>query len=159
MTCLVCLAAGVLLACAHGFTPPPEAKPATVPQAIAPEVAPEQTPTDAELIYEGMLALGQDGQPPDYGRARKAFDAIIKDHPNSRWKKLAERLVGLLNDISDCRRLADKLKAQQTDLAQENDQLKKDIRLQNEKLQAALTDIERLKNIEIELEKRDRLLR
>lgn len=106
----------------------------------------------------------------DHANARSDLETLLKTYPKSKWRAAAEQLIVLIDEGTSDRQLAEKSLAEKNRLSQENEQLKRQVRMLNEKLQtetAGLTqeneqlkkDIETLKNLEIELEKRDRKLR
>lgn len=154
-------------ACTHNLPPPGTIK------ALNQKVLSEKIAADVEMMHEGITWMGSPEDQTDYGRARAAFDTLVKTYPASRWRRLSEKLIHLIDTMDahrekeallsksredgaamlweneklkkDIASLNDKLKVEAAKLTEENDQLKKDIRL--------------LKNLEIELEKRDKTLR
>jgi len=130
-------------------------------------------PSDAELFQGGISHLGSTENPPDYDKARSNFDALVNRYPLSRWKGLSERIIHLLDAIQSCQAKnisADKALEDQQRLLLENEKLKKDVRHLNDKLKTETArlveeneqmkkDIQLLKNLEIQLEKRDKMYR
>jgi len=116
---------------------------------------------DTALFEEGLAYLNQAGGKPDYVKAKINFEVLVIAHPKSKWRPLSETLIHLIDHVrqgdektrSDLQ-LIEKLQSEKTRLTrelerhksennaliQENEQLKKDIRL--------------LKNLELQLEKR-----
>lgn len=131
------------------------------------------TSPDAELFQGGMFHLGSPEQPPDYGKAKAAFSALINTYPKSKWRGLSEQLIRLIDETQACQAksvLAEKTREDRERLVLENEKLKQDIRQLNDKLKADTArlseeneqlkkDIKLLKNLEIQLEKRDKTLR
>lgn len=168
-----CLGVCLIVACSPALSKSPvsgrEGAPATV-SAITDKLFP--TP-DEDLFCEGIAHLGVSGKAADYDRAKAAFAAIVQFYPKSKWTDPArtclafieERRIlieksardqGLIDTLrqekeealrnKESSRLAnEKLQAEAGRLLQENEQLKKDIQL--------------LKELEVELEKRDRMLK
>jgi len=158
----VCLLFVLFMACAS-LQPPPGSSPALD----------EKTPSDKDTFNQGLLYLGGQGQAVDHAKARANFDELLKTYPNSEWRNLSEILIGLIDDIGSCKEknnaeilLINKLNEEKARLLRENDQLKKESRrlleetvkssLENEQLKK---DIGRLKSLEVQLEKRGKMLR
>ncbi len=135
-------------------------------------------PPDEEFFMEGLRQLANPSAGPTaYGKARQAFERALSADPKSPWHEAALLGIDLLVTMNSYH---DKLNAEQesrvkltADTAkalQEIDQLKKEIRTLQEKYQAELAaiqqeneqlkkDIQLLKNLEIQLDKRDKQLR
>jgi hypothetical protein len=126
----------------------------------------------AYLIHEGVDNLGGPGKAPDYDRARAAFESLLRTFPDSHWRSLAELLIRLVDNIQSYEEMAifdqraiDRLKGDKNKLIQENEQLKKEVRMWSDKVQSETArliqendqlkqDIEQLKKLDIELDKR-----
>jgi len=133
----------------------------------------KKTPSDADIMHEGITYLGSPGRVAEYARARSAFDTLIKIYPESKWRPLAETMITLIDNRVSCQAnnlLAGRKEDDTSSLRQENERLKKEVRYLNEKLKtdtARLSeeneqmkkDIQLLKNLEVELEKREKMLR
>ena len=133
----------------------------------------KQTLSDAEIMHEGITYLGSPGQANDYVKARAAFETLLKNYPESKWRCLSETLIHLIDTMQSCRGkdlLLSKGEEDKTRLLQENEKLKKDVRYLNDKLKTETSriseeneqlkkDIQLLKNLEIQLEKRDKRFR
>lgn len=150
---------------------PPE--PAAAPPAASLPPAPL---ADRDQLLEGIAALARGGE-TDLSAARGIFAALVENHPRSRWRPAAETLMGLIDggrrareQMGQERLLKERALAERTRALQENDQLRKAVRDLTERLQAetaALTqendqlksDLQRLKTLEIELQRRERMLR
>jgi|GEM_PF-1779387 len=130
--------------------------------------------SDRELFEVGIAALERAGGPEDLAIARKAFAELPQAYPKSRWLRVAEVLVGM---IDEQRRLAESVRtgsrtaseaaAEITRLHRENEQLRKEMRQVQERLQAELAglqqeneqlkkDMKLLKELEIQLHQRNR---
>jgi hypothetical protein len=101
------------------------------------------TPTDEDLFLLGTSYLGNKELTPDYFNARVAFEKLIKTYPESRWRSASQRLINLLDEIQTCKTTSS------------NKEMRKVLK-ENEKLKQ---DLERLKRLEIESEKRAKKLR
>jgi hypothetical protein len=133
----------------------------------------KQTLSDADIIHEGITYLGSPGQSNDYVKARAAFETLLKNYSESKWRRLSETLIHLIDTMQSCREkdlLLGKGEEDKTRLLQENEKLKKDVRYLNDKLKTETSkiseeneqlkkDIQLLKNLEIQLEKRDKRFR
>jgi hypothetical protein len=131
---------------------------------------------ERDLLLNGVALLNLQDQ-PDPEKARSAFISLIQRYPEGRWRPAAEAFVRLIDERDALReaRLQDRLlikkaEGEKAKALQDNEHLKKTVRELTEKLQsemAALTqeneqlkkDIARLKALEVELEKRERMLR
>ena len=151
------------------------AAPAVKPVEEAP-AAPPRLSEDRDLLLDGVALLNLPER-PDPEKARLIFLSLIRRYPQSRWRPAAEAFIRLIDERDAFgemsrldRLLIDKTRTERLRALQENDHLKKAVRELTEKLQsetAALAqeneqlkgDIQRLKTLEIELQKRERLLR
>ena len=138
--------------------------------------APPRLFEERDLLLEGVALLNLPER-PDREKARSVFLSLRQRYPQSRWRPVAEAFIHLIDEKDAAlessrmdRLLVDKTRAERLKALQENDQLKKAVRELTEKFQsetAALAqeneqlkrDIERLKALEIELQKRERMLR
>jgi hypothetical protein len=130
-----------------------------------------------ELFFQGLQQLVEPVNKDEYEMARHTFEILVSSYPESKWRDTAQaalRLIGEMdsyrNKILSERNMVNKLLTDRTKALQDNEQLKKDFRLLNEKHQAEFAalqqeneqlkkDIQLLKNLEIQLEKREKLLR
>jgi hypothetical protein len=131
---------------------------------------------DRDLFDEGIAFLHNPDR-IDPAKARAVFASLLQRYPQSRWRAAAETLIRLIDAGEAARErdqkarlLTEQLLTERARALQENEQLKKTVRDLTEKLQAetgALNqendrlkqDLQRLKALEIELEKRERMLR
>ena len=142
-------------------------------------IAPETPPRlfeERDLLLDGVALLNLPER-PDPVKARSVFTSLIQRYPQSRWRPAAEAFIHLIDERDAFREvsrqghlLTDKVQGEKAKALQENDRLKKTVRELMEKLQLETTvltqeneqlkmDIQRLKALEIELEKRERTLR
>jgi hypothetical protein len=139
-------------------------------------VAPPRLFEERDLLMDGVALLNLPER-PDSEKARSVFLSLIQRYPQSRWRPAAEAFIRLIEERDASREmsrqdrlLVEKARTERSKAQQENDQLKKAVRELTEKLQsetAALAqeneqlkrDIQRLKALEIELQKRERMLR
>ena len=156
-----------------------EKKDVATPAVKAAEETPAAPPRlfeERDLLLDGVALLNLQDR-PDPAKARSVFISLIQRYPQSRWRSAAEAFIRLIDERNAFREvnrqdhlLIGKAQGENAKALQENDRLKKTVRELTEKLQsetAALTqeneqlkkDIQRLKALEIELEKRERTLR
>jgi hypothetical protein len=154
----------------------PVVKPVVVKPAEKNVTAPPRL-EDFDLLSEGIALLSRPGR-PDPMEARSVFASLLRRYPQSRWRPAAETFIRMIDEAEVSREmmnrqehlLMDKARVEQNRLLQENDSLRKTIRDLTERLQAetaALTqeneqlkkDLQSLKLLEIELQKRERMLR
>ena len=139
-------------------------------------VTPPRLTEDRNLFAEGLALLNQPDR-PEAMKARAVFVSLLEHYPQSRWRPASETFVRLIDDIEASREegrhgrlLAEQIREALAGVMQENEALKKEVRELTEKLQKETTafvqeneklkrDIKRLKELEIELEKRERMLR
>lgn len=151
------------------------AAPAVKPVEEAP-AEPTRLFEERDLLLDGVALLNLPER-PNPEKARSNFLSLIQRYPQSRWRPAAEAFIRLIDERNafgemsrQDRLLLDKTRTERSKALQENDLLKKTVRELTEKLQsetAALAqeneqlkkDIQRLKALEIELQKRERMLR
>jgi hypothetical protein len=132
---------------------------------------------DDYLLYGLSLMVNAPERPPDYEKAKIAFESLLKEHPASKWKESTTALLQILQEIRDrrenekfARALQEKNNQVRSNLAAENEKLVKANSALNEKMQSEIAklvqenerlkkDIELLKDLEIKLDRRERLLR
>ena len=160
-----CIATCLILACSPAMSKPPASAPSLTDKLFA---AP-----DEDLFCEGFAHLGLSGALADDDRAAAAFTTILQSYPKSKWADPASSCLGFIKGrramLEKCARdqgLIDALRQEKEEALRSRDSLK----LANEKLQAEVErrlqeneqlkkDIQLLKELEVELEKRDRMLR
>lgn len=138
--------------------------------------APSRLFEGGDLLLDGVELLNRPEQ-PDPAKARSVFISLIQRYPQSRLHSVAEAFIRLIDERDAFREanrqdrlLIEKAQTEKARALQENDNQKKTVRELTEKLQsetASLTheneqlkkDIQRLKALEIELQKRERMLR
>ncbi|MBI4619573.1 MAG: hypothetical protein HY739_05370 [Desulfobacterales bacterium] len=139
---------------------PPKGVPITKDKTVVKDKAiVDRSMSDTDLFHDAVSYLGNPEVTVDYLRARSAFELLVKTYPKSKWRNLSETFIRIIDDIKAYQAksisdqlLLDKAQADKGRLFQENEQLKKD----SEQLKK---DIQLLKNLEIQLEKRERTLR
>jgi hypothetical protein len=171
----------LFLAGCAATTPPAEERVVAVAVAASEPPAEERMAAprpveDRDLFLEGSALLNPPVG-PNTAKARAVFASLIQRYPQSRWRPAAENFIRLIDENREVLDVClqdhlreEKLRAERSAALQENETLKKAVRELKERLQtetAALiqeneklkTDLQRLKTLEIELEKRERMLR
>jgi hypothetical protein len=123
---------------------------------------PDQTPSAEDLFQEALTLLNN---PDTHGDTdiRTTLNRLIALYPESKWRPTAESLLLFINrqgeKMKEVRQLSDSLKVQKTKCEESDSQCRLEltrILQENEQLKK---DLENLKNLEIELEQRNRELR
>ncbi|PKN18238.1 MAG: hypothetical protein CVU71_12060 [Deltaproteobacteria bacterium HGW-Deltaproteobacteria-6] len=133
-----------------------------------------KAPSDKELFEEALFCLSNDKKEPDYQEAQSKLQNLVSQFPNSHLTTGAEALLLTLDRISALQTALkkEKLKTQgeQVKLTKEISRLKENaeqiegkysveiVKLQQENEQLK-KDIQQLKNLEIQLEKREKMIR
>lgn len=129
----------------------------------------KRSPSDTDIFSKGMSYLGNHEKAADYVKARGAFEELLKKFPRSKWRGLSEILIRLIDGMEKYNadmQLIERAKEEKIKLLKENEQIKKDNKQlleetaklvqENEQLKK---DIQLLKSLEVELEKREKMLR
>jgi DNA repair ATPase RecN len=132
---------------------------------------------DEELFIQGMQQLAGPSNPDTFAAARQNLEALLNGYPQSKWCDAARTALRLMGELETYRQrlpveqnLVQKLTTDKNRLLQENEQLKKDIRQLGEKYQTDTSelqqvndqlkkDLQLLKNLEIQLDRREKTLR
>lgn len=134
----------------------------------------QKVPSDHELFEEALSYLSNNEKEPNYIEAKIKLEKLIAQYPKSNWMNGAQALISSIDKISD---LQGKLKlerqktqADQGKLAKEIEGLRENNRQIDEKYSTEMTrlqqeneqlksDIQQLKKLEVQLEKREKMLR
>jgi len=132
---------------------------------------------DALVMQEGISWLGLSDKPADYVKARENFQILTQSYPDSEWHPHAEKFIQMIDALQSAqaemqsalaKSRADQKLAEK--MSEDNMQLKKEIHTLNSKCQterAGLVqeneqlkkDIELLKKLEVQLDRREKMLR
>lgn len=133
-----------------------------------------QDRSDEELFIEALSSLSNEKKEPNHDEAKLKLENLINQYPRSKWIGASRALLTSLDRIST---LQTQLKQERQRNQGENNKLSKEIELlrdNNKQLEDRLTaeivrlqqeneqlkrDIQQLKNLEIQLEKREKMLR
>jgi len=133
----------------------------------------KRSPADVDVFYQGISYLGDKEKSADYAKAKAAFEEVLKTYPKSKWRGLSENFIHLIDmeQLYEEQSRTDlqfiqKAKEDNAKLLKENEQVKKENRRlleetakliqENEQLKK---DIQLLKSLELQLEKREKMLR
>jgi hypothetical protein len=122
----------------------------------------------------GLAALDRAGGPDDLAAARKAFAELPQAYPKSRWLKVAEVFLRLIDEqerlalsVRTGEKKASAAEAENRRLQVENEHLRREVSLLKERLQTELAglqqeneqlkkDLKLLKELEVQLHQRNR---
>jgi hypothetical protein len=134
----------------------------------------QKEPGDKELFEEALVYLSNHEKEPNYMEVKARLENLVQQYPDSKWRKSAEALMLSMEKISvlQTRLKQEKLKAQadQSRLLKEIDGLKENFRQIEDRHTAEITklqqeneqlknDMQQLKKLEVQLEKREKMLR
>jgi hypothetical protein len=130
----------------------------------------ELSPSDADIINEALISLNNKEGKPDYYAARAKLAILIQEHPKSKWAGSAQALIQIIDNLLA---LQKKIEAESVALDKANAEkakLQKDYKYSEEKYQTETVklqqeneqlknDIALLKKLEIQLDKREKMLK
>lgn len=152
----------VFLGACASVPPPPPPPTAGSPTVVEQSVF-TKAPSDADIFKKGLSYLGNHEQAVDYEKAKEAFNELLTTYPGSKWRNISETMIRLIDELQSS---GEKFHADKAKLLKENELLKKDNRrLLEEKAKLVQEseqlkqDMERLKSLEVQLEKREKMLR
>lgn len=126
-------------------------------------VLPEQEPSAEDFLQEALMMLTNPNRTADNTEIRTALNRLLTLYPESKWRPTAESLLLFIDrqgeKMKETSQLYDRLKAQKTRCEESDSQCRLEltrILQENEQLKK---DLENLKNLEIELEQRNRVMR
>ena len=130
--------------------------------------------SDKELFEEALSYLSNKKKEPNYNEAKAKLENLLAQFPKSKWAAAAQALLSSLDRISalqvQIKQEKQKVQGEQVKLTKEIEGLRDSgkqiegkysaeiVRLQQENEQLK-KDIQQLKNLEIQLEKREKMLR
>lgn len=128
------------------------------------------SPSDTDIINEALAYLnGREGE-PDYNVARAKLKMLISEYPKSIWAESAQALILTIDNLLA---LQSEIKTDKEEFSKANAEkakLKKDYKYSQEKYQTEISalqqeneqlknDIALLKRLEIQLDKREKMLK
>ncbi|HUH66883.1 MAG TPA: hypothetical protein VLZ07_10660 [Syntrophales bacterium] len=130
-------------------------------------------PSDVDVFYQGVYYLGDKDRTAEYDKAKAAFGEVLTKYPKSKWRGLSETFIRLIEteqlfeeqSRTDVQ-VIESLKEDKAKLIKDNEQLRKENRKLLEETAKLLQeseqlkkDIQLLKSLEVQLEKREKMLR
>lgn len=131
-------------------------------------------PSDKELFENALFYLSNNTKEPNYNEAKARLENLIRQFPQSKWVAATQALLYSLDRISALQNQVKqekyRVQGEHVKLTKENEGLRINTRQIEEKYSAEIIrlqqeneqlkkDIQRLKNLEIQLEKREKMLR
>jgi hypothetical protein len=137
----------------------------------------ELSPSDTDILNEAFTYLSDAEGAPDYNAAKAKLGMLIQEHPKSKWAANAQILILTIDNLLALqakvkveKQAKDKAHADKSKLFKENESLRKEYKLLEERYQTETVklyqeneqlknDIALLKKLEIQLEKREKKLK
>jgi hypothetical protein len=169
---------------------PPVADQARPPQTVTPAVPADEaksstlgslfsteTKKDEELFLQALHQIAGPLNQETTSTARQKLESLLSDYPQSKWSDAARATLRLIGELDTYRQrlpieqdMVQKLATDRKRTLQENEQVKKELRLLSEKYQTELAelqqeneqlkkDLQLLKNLEMQLDRREKMLR
>ncbi len=107
------------------------------------------SPSDTDIFIGALNCLEDSESVSDYSAAREQLKIIVEKYPRSKWKNNAQSLIYIIQNLTQ-------LKA---NVAAENLKNSADRFKLIKEIEALKTDIQRLKDLEIQLEIREKKLK
>ena len=132
---------------------------------------------DEELFLQAMRQIADPLNQDSLATAKQTLESLLSGYPQSQWNDATRATLRLIGELDTYRQrlpieqdMVQKLATDKNRILQENEQLKKELRLLSEKYQADLVelqqeneqlkkDLQLLKNLEIQLDRRGKMLR
>jgi DNA repair ATPase RecN len=133
--------------------------------------------SDEELFSQALNQIAGPFNQDASATAKQALEALLSGYPQSKWSAAARTMLRLMGELDTYRQrlpveqdMVHKLATDRNRTLRENEQLKKELRLLSEKYQVELAelqqeneqlkkDLQLLKNLEIQLDRREKMLR
>ena len=130
--------------------------------------------SDKELFEDALSYLSNKKKEPNYNEAKTKLENLLAQFPKSKWAAAALALLSSLDRISalqvQLKQEKQKVQGEQAKLTKEIEGLRDNVKQIEEKYSAEIIrlqqeneqlkkDIQQLKNLEIKLEKREKMLR
>jgi hypothetical protein len=103
------------------------------------------SPSDTDFFMGALSCLGDAESGNDYQAAKEQLEVIVQKYPKSKWTESSQALISILQNLAELKVNLQKSTTDKSKLGKEIEELK--------------NDIQRLKNLEIQLEKREKNLK
>lgn len=144
------------------------------PEASASDSVFSKTPSDKDMYLIALSQILQQEKQPNYQEIRSGLMELIEKHPKSKWSESAQAIIALIDSITvlqaDARDQKKKTQIQQAKLIKDNEGLRDQVKLMEETClpelirlqqdnQQLRDNFQQLKKLEVQLEKREKMLR
>lgn len=130
----------------------------------------ESPSSDSVIIDDILLSLNEEQGEPDYNEARTKLANFIQDYPLSKWAGCAQALILTIDNLLALQEKAQIQSAALNQVNKEKEKLSKDSQLsekvyrtetmrQQQEIELLKKDISILKRLEIQLDRREKMLR
>lgn len=131
-------------------------------------------PSDTDMLLEAINNLSNSEGEPNYNAAKVKLESLVQQYPKSKWVPGAKALIKSIDKSGGLQtqmtREKQKAQAERTKLQKENDALSEELRLTEEKCKMETSrlqqeneqlkkDMQLLKQLEVQLERREKMLR
>jgi hypothetical protein len=103
------------------------------------------SPSDTDFFMGALSCLGDQEGVNDYQAAKEQLEVIVQKYPKSKWQESSQALLAIISNLAELKVNIAKSAADKSKMGKEIEELK--------------SDIQRLKNLEIQLEKREKILK
>ena len=139
---------------------------ASFPAPPAPQIIPEAPVADTQLLRTALSHLSNTAGTQDYSQAKHKLELFLIKYPESQWKIYVQNLIHTIEDIRILKNKTkldkaalEKAHNEKTKLIKENEVLKAEIAKNRQENEQLKNDITLLKQLEIQLEKRGKMLK
>jgi hypothetical protein len=103
------------------------------------------SPSDTDYFMGALSCMGEQESESNYAAAREQLEVIVQKYPKSKWRESAQALINIIQNMGELKVNLQKSTSDKLKLGKEIEELK--------------TDIQRLKNLEVQLDKREKKLK
>ena len=107
------------------------------------------SPSDTDIFMNALSCLEGPVKFDDYLAAKDQLEIFVQQYPRSKWKDGAHSLITIIQTMAEL----------QANLATERQKDSADKAMLNKEITELKTDLQRLKNLEIQLDKREKSLK
>ena len=133
-----------------------------------------QTSSEKDMYLSALSQILQQEKQPNYQEIRSGLTDLIEKHPKSKWSESAQSIIALIDSLTalqaDARDQKKKAQIQQAKLVKDNEGLRDQVKLMEDTCLSELIrlqqenqqlkeNLQQLKKLEVQLEKREKMLR
>jgi hypothetical protein len=133
---------------------------------IVSALPPSDADADTDLIRNTLAHLGNNSGAPNYDAAKFKLELFVQQYPSSAWTGCAQDLIQIIdaililkNKIKSEKQTLERTNAEKIKLLKENEALKAEAVKNQQENEQLRNDIALLKQLEIRLEKREKMLK